>query len=325
MNFLRFGVLGAARIAPAALINPAAKIASVEVTRVAARDRTRAQAYATQHGIPNVSDTYREVIEADDVDIVYNPLPMSLHAEWTIAALRSGKHVLCEKPFASNANEAAEMVRVAQAEDRILGEAFHYRYHPYFARIVDEVRSGRIGHVEHIDARFAVSIRKPDLRWDYETAGGSTMDLGCYPVSWVRHILGEEPTVTSATAVEGPSRIDAELDAELLFPSGATARVFSSMQAPDNDITMIITGTAGSIVADNPVNPQRGNSLTITTAGGTTSGQIDAGVTYEHMIRAFADHVTHGAPFPTQGQDSINNMVTIDAMYEAAGLPHRGL
>ena len=90
MNFLRFGVLGAARIAPAALINPAAKIASVEVTRVAARDRTRAQAYATQHGIPNVSDTYREVIEADDVDIVYNPLPMSLHAEWTIAALRSG-------------------------------------------------------------------------------------------------------------------------------------------------------------------------------------------------------------------------------------------
>ncbi|NNK91378.1 MAG: Gfo/Idh/MocA family oxidoreductase, partial [Acidimicrobiia bacterium] len=150
-DMLRFGILGAARIAPLALVEPVAKIDSVEITRVAARDRARAEAFAEEHGIANVADDYRAVIEADDVDVVYNPLPMSLHAEWTIAALRAGKDVFCEKPFASNATEAVEMVRVAEEEGRVLGEAFHYRYHPMFLRILDEVRSGRIGSVERVE------------------------------------------------------------------------------------------------------------------------------------------------------------------------------
>ena len=324
MDTLRFGILGAARIAPPALIRPANTISSVEVTRVAARRPLRAESFAEEHNIPNVSHDYMGVIEADDVDVVYNPLPMSLHAEWTIAALRAGKHVLCEKPFAANANEAAEMVRVAEEEGRILGEAFHYYYHPFFTRILNEVRSGRIGAVTNLEAVFAVSIPQPDIRWDYATAGGSTMDLGCYPIHWVRSVMNEEPTVESARATVGPPNIDAELEGELSFPSGATARVFSSMQSDFKTIRLTVTGTDGSIIAENPLAPQQGNDLTITTPGGTTSGTIEAGNTYEHMLRSFADHVTHGAPYPTAGQDSINNMRTIDALYEAAGLPIRG-
>lgn len=322
-NVLRFGILGAARIAPKALIAPVASVDDVTVTRVAARDRARAEAFAAEHGIGAVADSYREVVEADDVDIVYNPLPMSLHAEWTIAALRAGKHVLCEKPFASNATEAAEMVRVAAEEGRILGEAFHYYYHPFFRRILDEVASGRIGTLERIDGVFSVPIGKPDLRWDYETSGGSLMDLGCYPVSWVRQVAGEEPTVVSAEAVEGPPRIDASIRAELAFGSGPTGSVASSMEA-DFEAALTITGSAGSIEAINPLAPQGGNRLTITTEHGTTSGQVAAGDTYEHMVRAFVDHVVHGAPFPTSGEDSIANMATIDAIYQAAGLPLRG-
>lgn len=322
---LRFGVLGAARIAPKALVLPAAKLPSVEVTRVAARDRSRAEAFATEHGIANVSDSYADLITADDVDVVYNPLPMSLHAEWTIAALRAGKHVFCEKPFASNATEAAEMVRVADETGLILGEAFHYRYHPMMQRIIDLVHAGTIGEVQHLEASFDVSIGKPDLRWDYSTAGGATMDLGCYPIHWVRDLCGE-PTVVSATATRDTDDplIDADLTMQLAFPNGATGTVGSSMIAESNSIELRVTGSAGELIAANPMAPQNGNMLTVTTAAGTTSGPIEAGVSYDHMLRAFVDHVQHGTDFPTRGADSIANMAVIDAAYVAAGLPARG-
>ncbi|MEL7155905.1 MAG: Gfo/Idh/MocA family oxidoreductase [Actinomycetota bacterium] len=322
-DVVRFGVLGAARIAPKALVQPAGKLEGVTVTRVAARDPGRARAFALEHGIVGVADDYAALIEADDVDVVYNPLPMSLHAEWTIAALRAGKHVFCEKPFAANADEAAEMVRVADETGLVLGEAFHYRYHPMFERILAEVRVGRIGDLVRIEGRFDVPIAQPDLRWDYATAGGSLMDLGCYPMSWVRHLAGAEPEVVSAEAEIGPPLIDAAMNAELRFPSGATASVRSAMNG-GRVIELVIEGTAGRIEATNPMAPQIGNRLTIITDGGRTSGPIDAGISYDHMLRAFVDHVVHGAEFPTQGADSIANMAAIDAVYLAAGLPRRG-
>jgi len=329
-NPIRVGVLGAARITPKALLEPAAKIGTVQVTRVAARDRSRAEAFAAEHNIAHVSDTYGELIASDDVDVVYNPLPMSLHAEWTIAALRAGKHVFCEKPFASNAAEATEMVSVADEEDRVLCEAFHYRYHPMFGRILDEIASGRIGRVERVEGVFNVSIAREtasgatDIRWDYEASGGSLMDLGCYPMSWVRHVTGEEPVVVSAEAIEDPEKIDAYMSCELAFPSGATGSVTSAMERGP-ELSLTITGSQGSIVAANPMAPQNGNLLTIETPAGVSSGPVDAGISYDHMVRAFVDHLVHGAPFPTMGQDSINNMAAIDAVYQAAGLPLRGV
>lgn len=324
MDKLRFGILGAARIAPRALIEPSESIGSVEITRIAARDRTRAEQFAAEYSIPNVADSYEEVINAADVDVVYNPLPMSHHAEWSIKALEAGKAVLCEKPFASNATEAEEMVRVSDATGQVLGEAFHYLYHPMFQRILDEVHSGRIGRLVRMEAFFDIEIAQPDLRWDYETSGGSTMDLGCYPIHWLRSIAGEEPTVVAATAEIGPPKIDAALGAELEFPSGATGYVHSAMNDPSGKILLRIDGTRGRIVADNPLAPHNGNNLTIETDRGATSGEVIAGSTYHHMVRAFVDHVLIGSEFPTKAQDSINNMRVIDAVYEAAGLPRRG-
>ena len=275
MTPLRFGILGAARIAPKALVNPATHLGSVEVTRVAARDRGRAEAFATEHNIANVSDNYREVIEASDVDVVYNPLPMNLHAEWTIAALRAGKHVLCEKPFASNAAEAAEMVKVAEETGQILGEAFHHRYHPLWARILDLVGSGVIGTITRAEGYFNISIPQPDIRWDYATSGGSLMDLGCYSTIWVRHVIGEEPTVVDAQAVEGPDNIDGAIWAELSFPSGATGRVESSMiNDGEPKISLEITGSDGSISVENPLSPYNTNTLIVRTSAGETSASI---------------------------------------------------
>jgi len=328
MKTLRFGVLGAARIAPKALTDPARGIDRVEVTRIAARDRTRAVAFASEHGVPEVSDTYADLINADDVDVVYNPLPMNLHAEWTIAALRAGKHVLCEKPLASNADEAEEMVRVADELGLILGEAFHHHYHPMMQRILNAIDEGVIGSVVRAEGTFAITVRQPDIRWDYATSGGSLMDLGCYPLMWARHVIGEEPAGFEAEAIEGPEQIDASIWAELSFPGGATGRVESSMALhPDEprDIRLEITGDRGSITAINPLAPQNGNRLTIRTEDRETSEEVRGDTTYAYMLRAFVDHVIDGAPFPTQGRDSVNNMVAIDAIYQAAGLAKRGL
>ncbi len=327
---MRFGILGAARIAPAAVIDPARTTGAFEIARVAARDVGRASSFADEHGIAGVSATYDELIQADDVDVVYNPLPMSLHAEWTIAALRAGKHVLCEKPFASNAVEAAEMVRVADETGLKLGEAFHYRYHPLFDRVISLVDSGVIGELRHLDAEFAVAISKPDLRWDWDLSGGSTMDLGCYPIHWVRSIVQSEPTVTSAQAIIEPNatsvdRIDAALEAELAWASGVTARISSSMVAPDGPtFNLRVQGSDGHIEVRNPIAPQHGNRVTVSGPTGTTTGEISAGNTYEHMCRAFVDHVRLGSEFVTSGEDSIANMTTIEDCYRAAGLPPRG-
>jgi predicted dehydrogenase len=189
--------------------------------------------------------------------------------------------------------------------------------------VLDEVASGRIGELVRLDAGFHTPIAQPDIRWEYATSGGSLMDLGCYPLHWVRQVAGEEPTVASARATEGPPRIDAAIEAELHFPSGVTARVASSMTGR-RSIGLIVEGTEGRIEVSNPMAPQLGNRFTMVTEGGTTSGPIEAGISYDHMMRAFVDHVVHGTGFPTQGADAVANMAAIDAIYLAAGLPVRG-
>ena len=191
---IRIGTLGAAGITPAALMEPAKENADVIVTAIAARDRLRAQRFADHHDIESVYDHYDDVIADDSLDVIYNPLPISHHLEYTVKALRAGKHVLCEKSFALNAREAEEMHEVAQETGLVLIEAFHYRYHPIFHRALEIVESGALGKLEHIDARFVVGTPNTEnIRMHYETGGGATMDMGCYPISWLRHITKSEP------------------------------------------------------------------------------------------------------------------------------------
>ncbi len=324
---LRVGVLGAARIVRQALIDPLASLPDLRVSRIAARDLSRARTFAFDVGIPAVSATYADLVAADDVDIVYNPLPASLHAEWSIAALRAGKHVLCEKPFAANGAEAADMVAVAQAEGRCLGEAFHHRYHPLFERVLAVVASGALGPLHRVEGTFTTTISRPDIRWDSTTGGGSLMDLGCYVVSWFRHVTGEEPMAVRAEAEpdEADPLVDAAITAELTFPSGVTAHLHTSMRPEgEPERRLRVEGADGWLEVANPISPQRGNHLVIRTAGGRTVGPVDAGNSYVHMWRAFADHVAHRTPFVTSGDDAVANMAAIDAIYRAAGLPPRG-
>src|ERR1044072_5575345 len=155
---IRIGILGAARIAPRGIVTPANELLGTEVVAVAARDLSRARDFAAEHSIPMAFGSYAELVARYDVALVYVPLPPAAHLEWCTAALANGKHVLVEKPFANNAEDAAQMVAAARAADRHLIEAFHYLFHPLFLRALEALRSGAIGRILHIDAEFNVTL-----------------------------------------------------------------------------------------------------------------------------------------------------------------------
>jgi len=324
---LAFGVLGAAKIAPRALVEPCADDPSVSIRCVAARARARAESFARDHGIPRVHDGYEEVIADAGIDAVYNPLPISLHKRWTIEALRAGKHVLCEKSFAANAQEAEEMARVAAETGLVLMDAFHYRYHPVFRRAREVVESGQLGAIRTVEAAFHVPVTDPeDIRMNYATGGGVTMDIGCYPISWARHITGEEPVEVTATAEVGPPHVDTFLAAELRFPSGTLARVSGDMR-PGVRLRMDlkVSGERGELYVRNPLVPQMGHRIDLDLGGEKTSEELDHRTTYAYQLDAFGAAVRDGKPLWTDAEDAVQQMRLIDRCYETAGLPRRGL
>jgi predicted dehydrogenase len=323
---LRIGILGAARIAPPALVRPARKVAEAEVAAVAARDPARARAFAAKHGIAKVHEGYDALIDDPEIDAVYNPLPNGLHCDWSIRALRAGKHVLCEKPIASNAEEAERMAKAAAEADRILVEAFHYRYHPLAARLKEIVDSGELGAIEHIEAHLCVPLPLPgDIRYRLELAGGATMDTGCYAINLVRFLAGAEPEVLSARARLSSPRVDRAMSAQLRFPDGRTGRItcslFSAMLVRP---TARVRGDRGELSVLNPYMPQLFHRLAVRSEKGRRVERVDGDATYTHQLRAFVRVVRGGAPMPTDPVDAVANMRVIDAVYEKSGLGRRG-
>jgi predicted dehydrogenase len=326
---VRFGILGAARIAPAALLRPAAASPEASVEVVAARDRRRAGAYARRHHIPRVADSYEAVVSDPDIDAVYIPLPNSLHAEWSLAALAAGKHVLCEKPFTSNAAEAATVAGAARAAEQsglVVVEAFHYRYHPLARRMREIVDGGELGHLRHIETWLSAPIpRKSDIRYQHHLAGGAMMDMGCYVVHMARMLGGEEPTVLSASARLQSPGVDRAMHAELQFPSGHTASVHCSLWSTSVlHLAARVVGDRGELRVFNPIAPQFVSWLTVR-SGGTRRTEFPARrPTYAYQLDAFCDAVLRGRPALTTPDDAVANMTVIDAVYRAANMHPRG-
>jgi predicted dehydrogenase len=323
---VRIGLLGAARIAPPAVIEPARTIDDVTVTAVAARDPQRAAAFAAEHGVPHVVDTYEQLVASDLVDAVYIGLPPSGHAPWTIAALDAGKHVLCEKPFACTSAEAEAMVDAADRAGLVLCEAFHWRFHPLAARLRELLDDGVIGETRAIEATFDAPIPDlADLRHDPALGGGAMMDLGCYALQWARFAARGEPQVVSVEVEEGVPGIDLSMAVELEFPGDVSARLTTSM-APDVEVRAVlrVVGVDGSITAHNPLAPHLGHALVVETGTGRTKETVDGDTTYAHQLRAFVGAVLDGGPLPTGGVDAVATMRVIEDCYTAAGLPARG-
>jgi predicted dehydrogenase len=328
MTPLRIGTLGAARIAPAALVRPAREIPEVEVVAVAARDRTRAAAFAKKHGIPKVHDDYEALIADPDINAIYNPLPNGLHAEWTERALAAGKHVLCEKPFTANAAEAERVAAKAAQTDLVVMEAFHYRYHPVAERMREIAQSGELGPLRRIETSMCIPLPLPrDIRYRYDLAGGAGMDVGCYATHMNRLVAGSEPEVVRAKAKLAKPNVDRWLQAELRYSDGLsglmTCALFSSTLLK---IRVKVTGDRGTLSVFNPTGPQFGYRMTVRTGGEKRRVRVEGAKkpTYAYQLEAFTGAVLRGEPVLTPPADSIANMRVVDAIYEAAGLPVRG-
>jgi len=322
---VQIGVLGAARIAPTALIKPAKTNADVVVAAVAARDVSRARAFAVKHGIARVYDSYEALIADPDLDAVYNPLPNGLHGKWTRAALAAGKHVLCEKPFTANAAEAREIAELAAKSDRVVMEAFHYRYHPLALRIEEIIASGELGKLQRVEAALCFPLPNPsDIRYNYSLAGGATMDAGCYAVHMVRTFGGSTPEVVSAQPKLRDPRVDRAMTAEVRFAEGHTGRIRCSMWSPRLlEISAHVVGDQGELHALNPVLPQLYHRLSVRSSTGKRVERFPRRASYAYQLDAFAAAVLRGEPVKTTPEDAIENMTVVDAIYRTAGLPLR--
>jgi predicted dehydrogenase len=324
-NTVRIGVLGAARIAPTALIAPARDNAEAEVVAGPARDRARAAAYAAKHGIATVHGSYDELLADPGIDAVYNPLPNALHAEWTLAALKAGKHVLCEKPFTSNAAEARTVADAADRSGLVVMEAFHYRYHPLAQRLVEIIESGEIGPLKHVRAALCFPLPKfSDIRYNRDLGGGSMMDAGCYALHMVRLLGGSEPTVVSAQAKLHKPDVDRAMTAALAFPAGHTGALTASLWSKDIlKIAASAIGDKGRIDVLNFVAPQVYHRLTVRTANGKRVERLSKRPSYSYQLDAFCDAVLRDQPVLTPPSDAVLNMTVIDEIYRRAGLSPR--
>jgi predicted dehydrogenase len=329
---VRLGILGAARIAPRAVIAPARVHTEVDVTAVAARDRVRAETFAQRYGIPRVLDGYEALIADPDIDAVYIPLPNGLHGRWTLAALQAGKHVLCEKPLTANAEEARTVAAAADRSGRVVMEAFHYRYHPLALRMHEVVSSGVLGPLRHVEASVCFPLpRFGDIRYSFALAGGALMDAGCYSVHMVRMLGGAdmadpatEPEVISARPRLQTPEIDRAMQAELRFPGGHAGRVRCSLWSTELiRIGARAVGEKGEMRVLNPLAPQIWHRLSLRTQDGTRVEHLPRRPSYAYQLDAFADAVLRDRPPLTPARDSVANMTAIDAIYEKAGMPVR--
>jgi predicted dehydrogenase len=325
---LRIGVLGAARIAPTALITPARSVEDVTVAAVAARDPARAKAFAARYGIAAVSGSYAEMVADEGLDAIYNPLPNGLHHDWTLKALEAGKHVLCEKPFTANAAEASDIADRVRGTGLVVMEAFHYRYHPLAARMVEMV--GELGDNRRVETSMCFPLpRFKDIRYQYALAGGALMDAGCYALHCARLLGPGEPHVEGARALtlRRDPRVDRAMTVDLRYPTGAVGRVHTSMWSSTLlRIRARVIGELGQLTVTNFAAPQYFHRVTLTVGGRTRREKVAGQSTYAHQLRAFAAAVSGDTSANlTPPEDSVRTMRLIDTAYEAAGLPLRGI
>ncbi|MGC1303990.1 MAG: Gfo/Idh/MocA family oxidoreductase [Caulobacteraceae bacterium] len=317
---LRIGLLGASRIAPRAIITPARRRGDVAITAVAARDIDKAKAFATEHHIAALADSYEALVARDDVDLVYCALPPAAHLQPCLAALANGKALLVEKPFAMNRDDAIRIAQAATRSGRPAMEAFHYRFHSQFLRAQQLLRNGAIGAIRQADGLFEAKIVQGpgELRWTPALGGGGVMDLGCYVLHALRTLIGAEPTLRNAHA-ELLYGVDASMDARLAFPGEVEARLRCSMLGPRRD-HIVLKGDAGELRITGFVSPQNGGRLTLTSVRDSFEEAASGPPSYDaqlaHVVKVMAGEVE---PL-TGGADAVANMAVIDAMRASVGL-----
>lgn len=326
MDRIRWGVLSTAAIGMNKVIPAIGRAENCEVVAIASRDADRAARAAAELGLPTSYGSYEELLEADDIDAVYIPLPNDLHAEWTIKAAAAGKHVLCEKPLARSAAEAEEMVRACDAAGVVLGEAFMYRHHQIWVEAVRLVRDGEIGDLQAVQSFFSFYNDDPtDIRNRVENAGGAVMDIGCYCIHLSRLLFDSEPSQVQASVRRDPQMgIDTLASAVLSFPGGGQATFSCSTRAEPHQRVHIV-GSRGRIEIEIPFNiPTDRETRILVTAGGQPPVAPDTRVVtfppedaYATQARLFAQELLDRGRAPVPSDDAIANMRVVEAVLAA--------
>lgn len=329
---LNIAMLGAANIGKWGLVDPANALDGVTLYSLAARDRKTALAYAAKHSIPAVHNSYDSLIADPAIDAIYNPLPNSLHCEWTVKALDAGKHVLCEKPFACNAQEARLMVEAAVRNDRVLMEALHYRFHPMATKLQSAV--AKLGRVKHIETAMCVPLYdKNDIRYDYDLGGGACMDVGAYALSLMRFLsrsaendLSSKPNIESAKVKMRGKDIDRAMKIELSWSDGTTAFVhFSLWSSTILNMSARVVGEKGEVKVRNPYLPQFANKLSLRVGDEKTKEKVEGDTTYTYQLAEFQRRIEQARPYESDHSETIETMEIIDAVYDYCKLPRRGM
>ncbi len=321
-NPIRWGILSTANIGVKAVAPAIIASSNGQLVAVASRDEKRAaDVYAFAPRV-RIYSHYEQIIQDPEIDAIYNPLPNSLHAEWTIKALQAGKHVLCEKPMAVTAREAASMVEVAHAHDVLLMEAFMYRFHPQIVWALEQAHSGVVGPIRLVRASFSFDLRAhpENIRMNAELAGGSLMDVGCYPVNLCRAVYGYPPQAVAARVhVPRPGSIDMATNAVLDFGDGRFGLIDSSFELTGRQSAEII-GELGTITIPVPFVPGIREMTVFVTKNGQMNEQTFPAIDqYQLEVEHFAACIRSQEEPVRRLSETLENMATIEAIYQAAG------
>jgi predicted dehydrogenase len=325
---LRWGILGCARISRRGLIPGIRAAETGTLIALASRDLTQARAWAREFKIPIYTGKYEELLADSNIDAVYIPLPNELHRPWVIAAADAGKHVLCEKPLALEANEARQMVEHCRSRNVLLMEAFMWRHQPRSLELRQHVAKGAIGELRLVRSSFSFPIEEGDWRLDPTRGGGSLWDVGCYGLNAARFYTGAEPESVRAEAHFGPTGVDLTLAASLRFAGGVLASIDCSFEQPYRCACELV-GTQGVIeVPDAYLPPRTGKPLarlrTIGSGSDSDAGSDEVRVLefepvnqYAAMVDALAQCAASGS-LSDPAEDGLAQMEALEAIIRSA-------
>jgi D-xylose 1-dehydrogenase (NADP+, D-xylono-1,5-lactone-forming) len=314
---LNWGLLSTAAI-NRALIPPLRASSRNRLIAVGSRNQASADTYAKQRDIPKAYGSYEALLADPDIDVIYNPLPNHLHAQWSIKAMQAGKHVLCEKPLALTLAEIDAMAAAAHEHGRVLAEAFMYRHHPQTLKVKQLVDGGAIGRLQLIRGAFTFNIaQEDDIRLKPEMGGGAIWDVGCYPISYARLLAGSEPVEVFGQAVMGQSGVDESFFAQMRFPGDVYAQFDCGFRSPDRQRLEVI-GTAGVLSMPVPFKPQLNETITLLRDDTTEVMPVEEQELYMGEVEDMTDCILSGKSPHMSLADSRANVAAILALLESA-------
>ncbi len=316
-RILNWGLLSTARISHAVI--PDLRVSKRNrLLAVASRSQASAEKFAKEWKIPRAHGSYEALLADPDIDVVYIPLPNHLHAEWTIKAVEAGKHVLCEKPIALNVDDVDAIAAAADKHGCVVAEAFMYRHHPQTLKAQELVKSGSLGTPKLLRGSFTYEMEyEGNIRANPDIGGGSLWDVGCYPISYMRTLLGAEPLEVFGWQVIGPTGIDDSFFGQLRFADDVVGQFDSSFVIPFH-VYMEFVGSEGTLIVPKPYKPGLSEKLFVVREGKTETIKVKGQELYLGEVEDMADTILLGKSPRISLEDSRANIAVITAFFESA-------